>query len=115
MLTVLPLQAQRTVSRITTAKTQQSVTRPSLASVKTSLFELIAALQTSVAFSRMSKPGLTNRAGANRRVGLMTSSQHVYEVRPRKDRRGVGLISDALPFGRLWYVDPDAISNAVGY
>ena len=27
--------------------------------------------------------------------------QHVYEVRPRKDKRGVGLISDALPFGRL--------------
>jgi hypothetical protein len=33
----------------------------------------------------------------------MTSSQHVYEVRPRKDRRGVDLISDALPFGGLWY------------
>ena len=30
----------------------------------------------------------------------MTSSQHVYEVRPRKDHRGVDLISDALPFGR---------------
>jgi hypothetical protein len=28
---------------------------------------------------------------------------HVYEVRPRKDKRGVDLISDALPFGRLWY------------
>jgi hypothetical protein len=28
---------------------------------------------------------------------------HAYEVRPRKDRRGVDLISDALPFGRLWY------------
>src|SRR5262249_51546790 len=25
---------------------------------------------------------------------------HVYEVRPRKDRRGVDLISDALPFRR---------------
>ena len=25
---------------------------------------------------------------------------HVYEVRPRKDHRGVDLISDALPFGR---------------
>ena len=33
----------------------------------------------------------------------MTNSQHVYEVRPRKDHRGVDLISDALPFGRLWY------------
>jgi hypothetical protein len=24
---------------------------------------------------------------------------HVYEVRPRKDKRGVDLISDVLPFG----------------
>ena len=28
---------------------------------------------------------------------------HTYEVRPCKDHRGVDLISDALPFGRLWY------------
>jgi hypothetical protein len=44
-----------------------------------------------------------------------TISTHVYEVRPRKDKRGVDLISDALPFGRLWYAGPNAISNAVGY
>jgi hypothetical protein len=31
------------------------------------------------------------------------TSQRVYEIRPRKDRRGVDLISDALPFGALWY------------
>jgi len=29
---------------------------------------------------------------------MMTSSQHVYEVRQRKDHRGVDLVSDALPF-----------------
>ena len=46
---------------------------------------------------------------------MMTSSQHVYEVRPRKDKRGVDLISDALPFGRLWYDGPNAASNAIGY
>ena len=40
---------------------------------------------------------------------------HVYEVRPRKDERGFDLISDALPFGRLWYDEPSAISNAIGY
>ena len=40
---------------------------------------------------------------------------HLYEVRPRKDKRGFDLISDALPFGRLWYGEPNAISNAVGY
>jgi len=40
------------------------------------------------------------------------TNKHVYEVRPRKDQRGVDLISDALPFGRLWYDTPD---NAIGY
>jgi hypothetical protein len=43
------------------------------------------------------------------------ASKHLYEVRPRKDHRGVDLISDALPFGRLWYGEPDAASNAVDY
>jgi hypothetical protein len=38
-----------------------------------------------------------------------------YEVRPRRDKRGVDLISDVLPFGALWYAEPDAISNAIGY
>jgi hypothetical protein len=45
----------------------------------------------------------------------MTSSKHVYEIRPRKDHRGISLISDALPFGRLLYGGPNAISNAVSY
>jgi len=36
-------------------------------------------------------------------------------VRPRKDKRGFDLISDALPFGELWYDEPDAINNAVGF
>jgi hypothetical protein len=35
-------------------------------------------------------------------------AMHVHEIRPRKDRRGVDLISDALPFGRLWYEDATA-------
>jgi hypothetical protein len=43
------------------------------------------------------------------------SPMHAYKVRPRKDHRGVDLISDALPFGRLWYAEPDAASNAVDY
>jgi hypothetical protein len=32
-----------------------------------------------------------------------------------KDHRGVDLISDALPFDRLWYGEPNAITNAIGY
>jgi len=35
----------------------------------------------------------------------------VYEVRLHKDHRGIDLISDALPFGRLWYGEPGAIEN----
>jgi hypothetical protein len=42
-------------------------------------------------------------------------TEHTYEVRPRKDRRGVELISDALPCGRLWYDGPKAAANAIGY
>ena len=45
----------------------------------------------------------------------MTTSQHRYEVRPRKDKRGFDLISDVLPFGRLWYDGPKAVANAIGY
>jgi len=33
------------------------------------------------------------------------------QVRPRKDKRGVDLISDALPFGRLWYTEPNSINK----
>ena len=32
-----------------------------------------------------------------------------------KDHRGVNLISDALPFGRLWYAEPNAVASAVDY
>ena len=32
-------------------------------------------------------------------------NMHIYEVRPRKDKRGVDLISDVLPYGGLWYLD----------
>jgi len=45
----------------------------------------------------------------------MQSTMHVYEVRPRKDGRGFDLISDALPFGRLWCGGPNAVTNATGY
>jgi hypothetical protein len=40
---------------------------------------------------------------------------HVYEAQPRSDKHGVDLISDVLPFGRLWYGEPSAIANAISY
>ena len=45
----------------------------------------------------------------------MTNSQHFYEACPRSDKRDVDLTSDTLPFGRLWYAEPNAISNAIDY
>jgi hypothetical protein len=51
---------------------------------------------------------------ASQTAGRCDDSPHAYEVRPRKDKRGVDLVCDALPFGRLWYGEPDAISNAIG-
>ncbi len=48
-------------------------------------------------------------------MSAATIPAHAYEVRPRKDHRGVDLMSDTLPFGRLWYGEPNAISEAVGY
>jgi hypothetical protein len=41
-------------------------------------------------------------------------STHVYEIRPRADKHGFDLISDALPYGPLWYRGPNAIRDAIG-
>jgi hypothetical protein len=41
--------------------------------------------------------------------------RHRAEVRPRKDKRGVDLISDVLPYSPLWYAGPTAISNAISF
>jgi hypothetical protein len=48
-------------------------------------------------------------------MDLGAAKDDFYEVHPRKDRRSVDLISDALPFGRLWYGDANAVANAIGY
>jgi len=45
---------------------------------------------------------------------LGATKDDFYEVHPRKDHRGVNLISDALPFGRLWYGEPNAIEYPKG-
>jgi hypothetical protein len=34
---------------------------------------------------------------------------------PRRDKRGVNLISNVLPFGRLWYGGPNAVTAAIAY
>ena len=44
-----------------------------------------------------------------------TISTHVYEIRPRADKHGIDLISDALPYSPLWYRGPNAIRDAIGH
>jgi len=61
---------------------------------------------------RYNKTPLSNSQRAERSDDYLTT---VYEVWPRKDNRGFDLISDALPYGRLRYGEPNAISNAIGY
>ena len=39
-------------------------------------------------------------------------SMHTYEIRSRNDGRGIDLISDALPSGRLWYLE---VRQAIDY
>ncbi len=46
---------------------------------------------------------------------MSTHTAHLYEVRPRKDKRGVIPIPSPLPFGRLWYSEPDVINNAIDH
>ena len=41
-----------------------------------------------------------------------TPSRHFYEVRPRKDGHGFYLISERLPYGRLWF---HKVEDAVDY
>jgi hypothetical protein len=38
-----------------------------------------------------------------------------YEIRPRKDGRGIDLIGERLLLGVLWFEGPDAIEDAVNY
>jgi len=48
---------------------------------------------------------LPSAAETNRKAADMTGGY----------KRGVDLISDVLPYGALWYAEPNAISNAINY
>ena len=43
----------------------------------------------------------------------MVLNGHPREISTTRER--LDLLSDALPFGRLWYGEPNAIANAIGY
>ena len=56
---------------------------------------------------------IAKRNGQNSLWG--TTGCDVYEVRPRKSRDGVDLISDRFRYGPIWYAGPDAVRRAVAY
>jgi hypothetical protein len=60
---------------------------------------------------------MVRRGGPNQSVVRSMKVQHENEAQanPATDAFGVDLITDALPFGRMWYGEPDAVSNVVGY
>jgi hypothetical protein len=46
---------------------------------------------------------------------VLASPHRPNHRRPRHDHRDVDLIFDGLPFGRLWYGEPNAIRNEIDY
>ena len=44
-----------------------------------------------------------------------TRSIHIYEIRPRTDKHGFDLSSDALRYSPLWYRGSNPIVDAVSY
>ena len=62
----------------------------------------------------------TEQSGATAPVTCPSqrAPQFHFVARPNVGRGKLAhldLISDVLPFGRLWYSEPNAISNAIGY
>ena len=50
-----------------------------------------------------------------RRSNRPTIRTDVYEIRPRADKHGVDLISDALPYSPMWYRGPNAVRDAIDH
>ena len=44
-----------------------------------------------------------------------TTAIHIYEIRPRSDKHGFDLSSDALLCSPLWFRGPNAIRDAIRY
>ena len=51
----------------------------------------------------------------SRMIAKKQNQVRIYEIRPRVDGSGCNLISDVLPFGRLWYTGPNGIASAIKF
>jgi hypothetical protein len=92
------------------------LTKKSLSQLRLVLLHVVS--QTTIAFSHCCaslESSLKAKWRMIRPPAPPTISTHVYEIRPRADKRGVDLISDGLLFGSLWYAGPNALSNAIGF
>ena len=58
---------------------------------------------------------LQQRWGKSDRRKHSTTFTHIYEIRPRADKHGFDLSSDALPYSPLWYRGSNAIVDAIHY
>src|SRR5438094_5169901 len=69
-----------------------------------------------VAFAGESDRIFRSSSGARCCYVVKRKMSAIYELRPRLDGRGYNLTSDSLPFGTLWYEDPEfAVSYAKFY
>ena len=50
-----------------------------------------------------------------RRPKKSTIRADIYEIRPRADKHGVDLVSDALPYSPIWYRGSKAITDAIDH
>ena len=50
-----------------------------------------------------------------RRPERSTLRTDVYEIRPRADKHGIDLVSNALPYSPMWYRGPKAITDAIDH
>src|SRR5262245_13675365 len=60
----------------------------------------------------------TKRSNSTTNFSLTTCPQFYFVARPNVGRGKLAhldLISDVLPFGRLWYAEPNSVSNAIAY
>jgi hypothetical protein len=103
-----PWLVQRTASESNRPKISKRGSQRSLATTPNTSLALADRIRWWCARSE----SLERRNGDDGELCIAHHCMHTYEVRPRKDRCGLDLISDVLPFGRLWYDTPD---NAIGY
>ena len=45
----------------------------------------------------------------------LPAGHDLYEVRPRKDKEGIDLVSELFRYGPIWYAGPDAVRHAIAY